>query len=108
MTKEKWIRLNELLIKNFTQFQQDYIESTKGQTFKKRKLAARNAGFAISRAQWYIENGKGSQLLLEDYLANKPYEVEEFFQPNYFLIDMRGFLEMVDTAIASFQKEIIE
>lgn len=103
MTKEEWIRLNELLIKNYNQFQNDYIDSNNGKTPKKRSLAARNAGFATGRAQWYISDREGSKLLLDDYLANKPYGIEEFFQPNYFLTDMKEFLEVVERTISSFE-----
>lgn len=103
MTKEQWIRVNELLVKDYDQFQQDYKESDKGKTPKKRRLAARNAGFAIGRAQWYISDREGARLLLEDYLTSRPYSVEEFFQPSNFQDEMKGFLELVGATIASFE-----
>lgn len=102
MIKEEWIRLNDLLVKDYADFQRDHADSTKGQTYKIRTLAARNAGFALGRVQYWICDRPGSQLLLKDYLADKPYDIEEFFQPVYFLSDMQGFLEMVKKTIASF------
>lgn len=102
MTKQEWIRLNDLLLKDYANFQRDHVGSTKGRTSKIRKLAARNAGFALGRVEYWICDRPGSWLLLNDYLADKPYSIEEFFQPSYFLSDMQGFLEMVKKTIASF------
>lgn len=47
MTKEEWIRLKDLLFKEFESFQQDFEATTKGKTFKIRKLADRNVGFVL-------------------------------------------------------------
>ncbi len=102
MTKGEWIRLNDLLLKDYANFQRDHVDSAKGRTSKIRKLAARNAGFALGRVEYWICDRPASQLLLKDYLADKPYDIEEFFQPSYFLTDMPGFLERVKNTIASF------
>ena len=102
MREIEWIRLNELLVKDYEKFKQDHLNMTVGRTSKIRKLAARNVGFALRRVEYYIGNRDGSRLLLKDYLAGKSYEVEEFFQPNYFLDGMTGFLELVQFTIASF------
>lgn len=103
MTKEEWIRLNDLLIKNYASFQQDYIDSTKGKTSKIKKLANRNMGFALGRVEYWIKEKEGSRLMLKDFLSGKPYTNEEFFQTKYFLTEMQGFLELIANSIRSFE-----
>lgn len=96
--------MNDLLVKNYEVFQQNYKDSNTGTTPKRRRLASRNAGFAVGRAEWYISEHEGCKLLLADYLATKSYGREEFFQPNYFVTDMREFLKIVENTIISVEQ----
>ncbi|SKB63921.1 hypothetical protein SAMN05661099_1974 [Daejeonella lutea] len=69
----------DLLVKNYEVFQQNYKDYTTRTIPKRRKLASRNIGFAVGRAEWYISEHEGCKLLLDDYLATKSYGREETY-----------------------------